>query len=81
MCRFDALRPLAGARAADQDGRAMLKAAELGRTLTKEQYDAVVPGLRAALLDVQGRLRNAGFSVVVLVNGADGSGKSETVNI
>ena len=59
----------------------MLKAAEAGRTLTKEQYDAVVPGLRAALLDVQGRLRNASFSVVVLVNGADGSGKSETVNI
>jgi polyphosphate:AMP phosphotransferase len=48
--------------------------------LSKEQYDAVLPGLRAALLDAQGRLRNAGFSVVVLVNGADGSGKSETVN-
>ena len=58
----------------------MLKAAELGRTLSKEQYDAVLPGLRAALLDAQSRLRNAGFRVVVLVNGADGSGKSETVN-
>ncbi len=58
----------------------MLEAAELGHTLSKQQYDAVLPGLRAALLDAQGRLRNAGFSVVVLVNGAHGSGKSETVN-
>jgi AMP-polyphosphate phosphotransferase len=58
----------------------MLKAAELGRSLSKEQYEAVLPGLRAAMLDAQIRLRNAGFSVVVLVNGADGSGKSETVN-
>jgi AMP-polyphosphate phosphotransferase len=58
----------------------MLEAAELGQTLSKEQYDAVLPGLRAALLDVQGRLRSAAFNVVVLVNGLDGSGKSETVN-
>ena len=58
----------------------MLEAAELGRTLSKEQYDAVLPGLRAALLDAQSRLRDAGFRLVVLVNGADGSGKSETVN-
>jgi AMP-polyphosphate phosphotransferase len=58
----------------------MLKAVELGRTLSKEQYDAALPALRAALLDAQGRLRKAGFSVVVLVNGVDASGKSETVN-
>jgi polyphosphate:AMP phosphotransferase len=58
----------------------MLKAAELGRSLSKEQFDEALPALRAALLDAQARLRNAGFSVVVLVNGADGSGKSEAVN-
>jgi AMP-polyphosphate phosphotransferase len=58
----------------------MLKTAELGRTLSKEQYDAVLPGLRAAMLDAQARLRKAGFSVVVVVGGADGAGKSETVN-
>jgi len=58
----------------------MLKFAELGRTLSKEQYDAVLPGLRAAMLDAQARLRGAGFSVVVLVGGGDGAGKSETVN-
>jgi len=58
----------------------MLKAAELGQSLSKAEYDAVLPGLRTALLEAQTRLRSAGFSIVVLVNGADGSGKSETVN-
>jgi polyphosphate:AMP phosphotransferase len=59
----------------------MLETAELGRTLSKEQYEAMLPGLRAALLDAQRRLRAAGFSVVVLVSGAEASGKSETVNV
>jgi len=58
----------------------MLKAAELGRSLSKEHYDEVLPGLRAALLDAQSRLQTAGFSVLVLVNGAGGSGKGQTVN-
>lgn len=58
----------------------MLESAELGQTLSKEKYDAVLPGLRVAMLEAQERLRKAGFSVVVLVNGPDGAGKSETVN-
>lgn len=58
----------------------MLKAAELGRTLSKEQYEALLPDLRTHMLDAQTRLGKAGFAVVVLVNGADGAGKSETVN-
>jgi polyphosphate:AMP phosphotransferase len=58
----------------------MLKELELGRRLSKDHYDAVLPGLRAALLDAQARLRDAGLSVVVLMNGGDGAGKSETVN-
>jgi len=58
----------------------MLEAAVPGQTLSKEQYDAELPALRLALLDAQQRLRSAGFSVIVLVNGPDGAGKSETVN-
>lgn len=58
----------------------MLAAYELGRSLSKEQYDAVLPGLRLAMLLAQERLRKADFSVIVLVNGPDGAGKSETVN-
>ena len=58
----------------------MLKVAQPGQTLSKEQYESQLPALRAALLDAQSRLRAAGFSVVVLLNGANASGKSETVN-
>lgn len=58
----------------------MLEDAERGSAFSKDQYDALLPALRAALLDAQARLRKAGFSVVVLINGADGAGKSETVN-
>ncbi len=58
----------------------MLEVAQPGQTLSKEQYESQLPALRAALLDAQSRLRAAGFSVVVLLNGADASGKSETVN-
>ena len=58
----------------------MLEAAEADRKLSKEEYDAELPALRLALLSAQQRLRGAGFSVIVLVNGADGAGKSETVN-
>jgi polyphosphate:AMP phosphotransferase len=76
---FWALSGLAAAARADQDG-SMLDALSLGHSLTKDQYHAALPALRAALLDAQARLRKAGFSVVVLVSGADGAGKSETVN-
>ncbi|HEY6079664.1 MAG TPA: polyphosphate:AMP phosphotransferase [Polyangiaceae bacterium] len=58
----------------------MLKAVELGHELSKDQYDSLLPGLRAALLDAQARLRHAGFQVVVLINGPDAAGKSEAVN-
>ncbi len=58
----------------------MLKDVQGGHALSKDQYDALLPELRAALLDAQARLRKAGFSVVVLINGAAGAGKSETVN-
>lgn len=58
----------------------MLKAVELGHKLSKDQYDSLLPGLRAALLDAQARLRSAGFPVVVLINGPDAAGKSEAVN-
>lgn len=59
----------------------MLKAAELGRELTKEDYEAAVGELRTSLLKVQAELASAKFPVIVLINGADGAGKSETLNI
>jgi polyphosphate:AMP phosphotransferase len=60
----------------------MFETAELGRSIAKRTYRAAVPRLRAELLRVQNELRVAeDFSVIVVVNGVDGAGKGETVNI
>jgi polyphosphate:AMP phosphotransferase len=59
----------------------MLEAAELGRTVAKDRYDREIPRLRVALLHAQEKLKSAGFPVLVLINGADGTGKGEIVNL
>jgi len=58
----------------------MLKSAELGRALGKQDYEAAVTELRTNLLKAQTELERAKFPVIVLINGADGAGKSETLN-
>jgi AMP-polyphosphate phosphotransferase len=60
----------------------MFEAAELGRSVPKEEYKARELELRAELLDVQQRLRAAArFPVIVVFGGVDGAGKGETVNL
>jgi AMP-polyphosphate phosphotransferase len=60
----------------------MFETAELGRSIDKETFKELVPGLRTKLLEVQRALyRNRRFPVVVLVGGVDGAGKGEVVNI
>lgn len=60
----------------------MFESADLGQELDKADYDVLVPGLRADLLDLQYRvLEQAHFPVVILINGVDGAGKGETVNV
>jgi polyphosphate:AMP phosphotransferase len=59
----------------------MFEAAELGRSIAKEDFRSRVPRLRADLLDVQARLRQASFPVIVVFAGVDGAGKGETVNL
>ena len=60
----------------------MFESAEIGHKTSKADYDAAVPELRAALLDTQFELlEKRPFSVVVLINGIDGAGKGETVNL
>ncbi|HTQ05627.1 MAG TPA: polyphosphate:AMP phosphotransferase [Polyangiaceae bacterium] len=56
----------------------MFETAELGRTLDKATYEALVPELRTRLLKAQTALEKAGFSVVVLLNGV--GGMAETTN-
>ena len=59
----------------------MFEAAEVGSKLSKAEYKAQAPVLRAELLDAQQQLRRASFSVIVLFAGVDTAGKGETVNL
>ncbi|MBK6629919.1 MAG: polyphosphate:AMP phosphotransferase [Betaproteobacteria bacterium] len=60
----------------------MFESAELGHKIDKATYDKQVPRLRADLLDAQydmGELKK--YAVIILVNGVNGAGKGETVNL
>ncbi len=59
----------------------MFRTAELGKTLSKEDYHSTVEVLRSELLAVQQRLRSAPFPVIIVFGGVDGAGKSETINL
>lgn len=60
----------------------MFEAAEIGHKIDKKTYKAAEPVLREALLKAQFELLAQGRrAVVVLVNGVDGAGKGETVNL
>ncbi len=59
----------------------MLETAEIGRSLDKEAYEALVPGLRTALLKAQTKVEVARFPVIVLLNGMNAAGKGEMLNV
>jgi len=60
----------------------MFESAELGHKVDDASYDRQERTLRADLLDAQADLiADASFPVIVLVNGVDGAGKGETVNL
>lgn len=60
----------------------MFEVAELGHKVSKQQFDKQAPALREALLAAQYEVLELGkFSVVILINGVDGAGKGETVNL
>ncbi len=59
----------------------MFEAAELGRKLSKEDFAAAAPALRAEMLNLQIKLREANFPVIVVFAGVDGAGKNESVNL
>ncbi len=56
----------------------MFETAELGRSLDKDAYEAILPELRTRLLKAQAALERAGFAVVVLLNGV--AGMAEATN-
>jgi polyphosphate:AMP phosphotransferase len=59
----------------------MFEVAEIGRTVSKEDYDSEVARLRWELLDTQRRLEGTNIPIIVLFGGVDGAGKSETVHL
>lgn len=59
----------------------MFEAAELGRKVSREDFDAIAPQLRIDLLELQRRLREADFPVIIVFGGVDGAGKNETANL
>lgn len=59
----------------------MFETAELGRSLDKETFKQKEPQLRVQLLEMQHRITEARLPVHVLINGVDGAGKGETVNL
>jgi AMP-polyphosphate phosphotransferase len=59
----------------------MFEAAELGRKVSREDFDSVAATLRTELLNLQFRLREADFPVIIMFAGVDGAGKNETANL
>jgi len=58
----------------------MFEAAELGRKVSKQDYETQVEALRPELLDAQFALRETNIPVIVIVAGVDGAGKGQVVN-
>ncbi len=59
----------------------MFEAAELGRKISRADFDALAASLRNELLDLQFALRTADFPVIIVFAGVDGAGKNEGVNL
>src|SRR5690606_6024449 len=60
----------------------MFESAEIDHAVDKKRFEEEEPILREALLAAQYRLREqAGFPVIILINGVEGAGKGETVKL
>ncbi len=59
----------------------MFRFAEIGRQISKKDYEARLPELRAHLLDLQQELRQADFPVILVLSGDDRVGIGETLSI
>jgi AMP-polyphosphate phosphotransferase len=59
----------------------MFEFAELGNKISRQEFDEREPELHAGLLAVQRKLRDANFSVVVIVSGVEGAGKGSVVSL
>ena len=58
----------------------MFEGAELDQRVSKQEYAEREPALRAALIAAQARLAESDAALVIVIAGAEGAGKGETVN-
>jgi polyphosphate:AMP phosphotransferase len=58
----------------------MFEVAELGRKVSRQEFDEAVPALRSGLLEAQFALKSRKIPVIVIVSGADCAGKGEFVH-
>lgn len=59
----------------------MFEVVEVGQSVSKEEYDARLPWLRTELVRLQHQLKSANFSVIVILEGMEGAGRSETLQL
>lgn len=59
----------------------MFESAEIGSSISKAAYKREAPKVRTALLAAQKKLGEAPLSVILVIGGVEGAGKSETVNL
>ncbi|MBL4819856.1 MAG: polyphosphate:AMP phosphotransferase [Gammaproteobacteria bacterium] len=58
----------------------MFEVAEVGRSLSKEEYKQAEPEVHYRLLTLQQKLRASSKALIVIVAGVEGAGKGEVVN-
>lgn len=58
----------------------MFETAELDRSITKDDYEAALPELRARLVQAQIDLMKTRSRVLVIISGVDGAGKAKVVH-
>ncbi|MCH1598805.1 MAG: hypothetical protein L7S70_00260 [Pseudomonadales bacterium] len=57
----------------------MFEAAEIGRTLAKEEFKELEPKIHHQVLQLQQRLRMSDKSLIIIISGVEGAGKGEVV--
>ncbi|MGA2175763.1 MAG: polyphosphate:AMP phosphotransferase [Verrucomicrobiota bacterium] len=58
----------------------MFEVAELGRKVSRQEFDKALPALRSELLEAQFALKGRKIPVIIIVSGADCAGKGEFVH-
>ncbi len=58
----------------------MFEVAELGLSLSKEEFKLAEPAIHSQLLKLQQQLRQSNKSLIAIVAGVEGAGKGEVVD-